>query len=466
MNKLSSVFVNVDEEFTRYILKPEISNLPNWFDGKVLRVGPAKFEYGNIKLNHWFDGLAMLYSFRCNDREIYFSNRYLRSEQYLAATKGRIKFDEFGTIVPYKFARIRSLIKTILGVKVEKPSCNVNILKVKDSLLATSEVTTMIEFDKDDLHTLNEFRFCDKIKGQFSCAHPQIDPITKEQFNFVVDISKKCKYTIYKIAKNSSQRTKIYEFYDNQFIYNHTLFLTESYVVLYLGPLRANPLDFLTKPVSEVISHDPNAKCKLLLINRKTHKVSILDISSMVFLHSVNAFEQNNKIYLDFIEYTDNLEPYKKFYFKNIESNDCRLKTQLTRMIVDIGRNTIEKSIITAPNVEFPRINEKYLVKNYRYAYLAKRTDQAEFFNSIIKIDLSNNDMVEYCFGNDFVSEPIFIANPQAQTEDDGLIFVNVIDTDKKLSYIVYLNATDLSLVYKAYLPILIPPALHGVYLK
>ncbi|KFJ43561.1 carotenoid oxygenase family protein [Francisella philomiragia] len=58
------------------------------------------------------------------------------------------------------------------------------------------------------------------------------------------------------------------------------------------------------------------------------------------------------------------------------------------------------------------------------------------------------------------------MANPQAQTEDDGLIFVNVIDTDKKLSYIVYLNATDLSLVYKAYLPILIPPALHGVYLK
>ncbi|WP_234390268.1 hypothetical protein [Francisella orientalis] len=50
-----------------------------------------------------------------------------------------------------KFARLKSLIKTLLGIKVEKPSCNVNILKVKDSLLVTSEVTTMIEFDKDDL---------------------------------------------------------------------------------------------------------------------------------------------------------------------------------------------------------------------------------------------------------------------------------------------------------------------------
>ncbi|MGX9892903.1 carotenoid oxygenase family protein [Francisella orientalis] len=279
-------------------------------------------------------------------------------------------------------------------------------------------------------------------------------------------MSKKCKYTIYKIAKNSSERIKIYEFYDNQFIYNHMLFLTENYVVLYLGPLRANPLDFLTNPISEVISHDLNAKCKLVLINRKTHKVSMSDISSIVFLHSVNAFEENNKIYLDFIEYIDNLEPYKKYYFKNIEEGDCKLKTQFTRIIVDVNCNSIDRKMVTTLNVEFPRINEKFLVKNYRYVYLAKRTTQGEFFNSIIKIDLSNNDIFEYCFGNNFVSEPIFIANPQAQTEDDGLIFVNVVDTDKKLSYIVYLNATDLSLVYKTYLPILIPPALHGVYLK
>ncbi|AEI36560.1 lignostilbene-alpha,beta-dioxygenase [Francisella salina] len=98
--------------------------------------------------------------------------------------------------------------------------------------------------------------------------------------------------------------------------------------------------------------------------------------------------------------------------------------------------------------------------------YLANRKDQAEFFNSIIKIDLYNNNVSEHDFGDDYVSEPIFIANPEPTNEDDGLIFVNVIDSSKKLSYIVYLNATDLSLIYKAYLPIQIPPALHGIYLK
>ncbi|WP_234384174.1 carotenoid oxygenase family protein, partial [Francisella noatunensis] len=127
-----------------------------------------------------------------------------------------------------------------------------------------------------------------------------------------------------------------------------------------------------------------------------------------------------NKLYLELSFNYLKLSEYN-LAFKNIESNDCRLKTQLTRMVVDISCNSIDRKTVSALNVEFPRINEKYLVKNYRYAYLVMRTTQAEFFNSIIKIDLSNNDIIEYCFGNDYVSEPIFIANPQAQTEDDGL---------------------------------------------
>lgn len=87
MGKLSSVFTSVDQELLDYKLKPEISNLPSWFSGQVLRVGPAKFEYGKIKLNHWFDGLAMLYSFNSNGKDICFSNKYLESEQYIAAKK-------------------------------------------------------------------------------------------------------------------------------------------------------------------------------------------------------------------------------------------------------------------------------------------------------------------------------------------------------------------------------------------
>ncbi|ASG67589.1 hypothetical protein CDV26_03535 [Francisella halioticida] len=466
MSKLSATFTSVDQEFSSYILKSEISNLPNWFDGQILRVGPAKFEYGKIKLNHWFDGLAMLYSFYKEGNNIYFSNKFLESQQYFASKKGRMKYDEFGTMVPSKFSRIATIIKIILGSKAEKPSLNVNILKFDNKLLATSEVTTMLEFDNKSLQTLDEFKFNDNLKGQFSCAHPQFDPTTKEQFNFVIDISRDCKYSIYKVSKDSCQRQELYKFSNQQFIYNHTLFLTESYVVLYLGPLRAKPVEFLSKPISEVISHDSNAKCQLLVVNRNTLKTKFIDAPSFVMLHTANSFEKDQKIHLDFIEYTNNLEPYKKFYFENIYNDDCTLETQVSRIVIDLDYDRVDKVVLSDKNVEFPRINQKLLTKDYQFIYLANRTDQAEFFNSVVKIDLYNNSILEYKFGQDYVSEPIFIANPRAENEDDGLIFINVIDSSKKLSYIVYLNASDLGLIYKAYLPIQIPPALHVIYLK
>ena len=245
------------------------------------------------------------------------------------------------------------------------------------------------------------------------------------------------------------------------------MFVTDNYVVLYLGPLRANPLEFLIKPVAEVISYDKNVSCKFLLLNRNSLKAIFIEAPTMVFLHSVNAFEVDNQIHLDFIEYNDSFDPYKKFYFRNIDNGDCKLKTKLVRATIDISNAKLAKRVVTDYNVEFPKINGKFLMKNYCYVYLANRDAEADFFNIVIKVDITNVSIVSYSFGDGhFVSEPIFIANPQAQSEDDGLIFVNVIDTDKRLSYIVYLNAKDLTLVYKAYLPILIPPALHGIYLK
>ena len=57
-------------------------NIPS---GPVLGVhltGPAKFEVGDKKYNHWFDGLAMLHKFAFAAGRVSYANRYLRSRAY------------------------------------------------------------------------------------------------------------------------------------------------------------------------------------------------------------------------------------------------------------------------------------------------------------------------------------------------------------------------------------------------
>ena len=46
---------------------PVQGEVPTWLAGTLLRNGPAQFEVGERRFNHWFDGLAMLHRFTIGD---------------------------------------------------------------------------------------------------------------------------------------------------------------------------------------------------------------------------------------------------------------------------------------------------------------------------------------------------------------------------------------------------------------
>ena len=72
--------------------------LPTWLAGSLLRTGPAKFEVGEQRMKHWFDGLAMLHRFTIEDGRVSYGNRFLESRSYRAAhEQGRMVYGEFAT---------------------------------------------------------------------------------------------------------------------------------------------------------------------------------------------------------------------------------------------------------------------------------------------------------------------------------------------------------------------------------
>src|SRR5512145_3328014 len=77
---------------------PLRGKVPAWLTGTLVRTGPARFEVGNQKYNHWFDGLAMLHRFAFAAGRVSYANRYLRSQAYEEAmAKGAISRGEFAT---------------------------------------------------------------------------------------------------------------------------------------------------------------------------------------------------------------------------------------------------------------------------------------------------------------------------------------------------------------------------------
>src|SRR5437763_13574247 len=75
---------------------PVTGMLPPWLVGTLVRTGPAKFEAGEQRMRHWFDGLAMLHRFSFGHGRASYASRFLDTPASRAAAEaGRIASQEF-----------------------------------------------------------------------------------------------------------------------------------------------------------------------------------------------------------------------------------------------------------------------------------------------------------------------------------------------------------------------------------
>lgn len=73
--------------------------IPEWLNGKLIMNGPGIFNLGDHKLNHLFDGMALLQKFTVlSSGKITYQNKFVRSEAYSKGVENnRVIFGEFGT---------------------------------------------------------------------------------------------------------------------------------------------------------------------------------------------------------------------------------------------------------------------------------------------------------------------------------------------------------------------------------
>ena len=83
-------FTSQDQEITVDSL-PVSGDVPAWLTGALVRVTPALLEVGDRRLDHWFDGLAMLNRFGFADGRVSYGSRFLESRAYEDAKRGRVE---------------------------------------------------------------------------------------------------------------------------------------------------------------------------------------------------------------------------------------------------------------------------------------------------------------------------------------------------------------------------------------
>ena len=89
-------FTSQDQEVTVDSL-PVSGDVPAWLTGALVRVTPALLEVGDRRLDHWFDGLAMLNRFGFADGRVSYGSRFIESRAYEDAKQGEWRRGGFAT---------------------------------------------------------------------------------------------------------------------------------------------------------------------------------------------------------------------------------------------------------------------------------------------------------------------------------------------------------------------------------
>ena len=144
--------------------------IPEWLRGQLVRVGPGKFEWGETKYNHWFDGDAILNRFAIENGGVKFSSRFLRSRSFVESEKNnRIMFSQFGTNAPPDPCKnIFQRFLSYFEMSDLSDNCNVNIVKIKGENYASTELPNLWKIDKETLETLDLADLGKKLPGNLA----------------------------------------------------------------------------------------------------------------------------------------------------------------------------------------------------------------------------------------------------------------------------------------------------------
>ena len=190
-------FETLEEETTIDALELE-GALPEWLSGSLLRTGPAKFEVGEHRYRHWFDGLTMLHRFSFGDGAVSYGNRYVRGRTWKKAEEtGKIPYPEFATD-PCRslFKRVQTMFAPEFG-----DNANINVVRLGDRYLSMTEAPISIQFDP---RTLEAAGVPFQPPGMLTTAHPHLDRADGGMLNYAAKLGPRNEYRFFHLAPDSA----------------------------------------------------------------------------------------------------------------------------------------------------------------------------------------------------------------------------------------------------------------------
>ncbi|KAL2820811.1 carotenoid oxygenase [Aspergillus cavernicola] len=369
------------------------------------------------------------------------------------------------------------------------------------SLTSLTDANILKHIDPETLEPVGVTRQSDlhpDLKGPLSCAHAEFDTASGDLYNYNLDLGRYATYRIFRTSATTGQ-TEIIATITGPGVkaaYLHSFFLSADYLILCVWPAiyGAGGIRILwERNIADALQFDPNLQVRWYVVDRVQGRGVVATYLSPAFFsfHTVNAWQKVNDdgstdVVCDIIQYPTD-EMIRRSYYDSMvstgqdvakyygsESSRPRFVRYCLPGVPSKGR--AEKSPGNGPLPQaqalltiddecvgdLPTINPKFKTKKTRYVYNLVNRGKSSFFDAIMKIDLETQEYQVWAEERHTPGEAIFISNGTDEGEDAGYLLSVVLDGDSGTSYLLCLDARNMTEVGRAVSDSAIGFGFHG----
>jgi beta,beta-carotene 9',10'-dioxygenase len=250
----------------------------------------------------------------------------------------------------------------------------------------------------------------------------------------------------------------------------HSFGLTERFFVLAEFPFTVNTFKLATsgRPYIENYTWHPERPTRFQLIDRDSGElVHVFETDACFAFHHVNAYELGTKVIVDLCVFED-ASIITELYLGRLRSGGgVESLPYLERFELDIATGAVTRERISDASIDLPRIN--YARSNerpYRYAWGTGLDGASGWFDEIVMVDVQERTAARWSEPGCYPGEPVFVAAPDAQEENEGVLLSVVFDAGRGTSFMLVLDARTLSELARAEVPHHIPFGFHGQFTR
>ena len=439
--------------------------IPQGLRGSLYRNGPARLSRGQQRVGHWFDGDGAILAVHFQDSGASAIYRYVKTQGYTDEQKQDVFiYPNYGMTAAGAFWNN--------WLKPVKNAANTSVLALPDRLLALWEGGKPHALDLETLETLGTDNLSGLTDKQPFSAHPKVDPVTGNIFNYGIGAGANAVLNLYRCDRTGKlEQQNQYTLSGLPFI--HDFCFAGQYLIFLVSPVRVNLLSIVArqKSYSEAIEWKPELGTEILIFDRDDLSLVSKGKTDPWFQwHFANGYvNDKGNIVTEFTRYEDFATNQ---YLKEVASGVTETSAPGTMWSLEIEPQTAKvvnnKQILDACD-EFPLVSPAKVGQNWRYTYLNVHcpgvTHGEELFNAIARYDRETKEMAIADLGkNCYPSEPIFVSD-ESDSEDGWLLTV-VYDGNLDRSEVRIYESDKLAEapVCRLALPQVIPPGFHGTW--